>query len=228
MLQFLNADFPKLQTPPRMTGSEASLDSRPQIEHRAKTRPLWSGGEQLFVTLRHRLDQMEYSEFLAKDSVDLVQRLLADLVQTTETARSFKALLETATNDRILAEEQVGPLRVEIGRLSSENNTLHRYANLDPASSFRIQTRQISTTGTPSSIPACWRHRPLTCAFYQHSMPIRSKSKRNGPIPLRTRSKMYSHALGWFMTSSLQPSKEPKRFSRDCRRLTLRLAWSRL
>lgn len=75
---------------------------------------------------------MEYPEHLAIDCVDLVQRLLpssnsslADLIQTTESARTFKLQLELANNDKILAQEQVAPLRNEIQRLTSENNKLH-------------------------------------------------------------------------------------------------------
>jgi hypothetical protein len=50
---------------------------------------------------------MEYPEYLHPDSMDLVQRLLADLIQTTESSRTFKSQLDIAQSDKILAEEQV-------------------------------------------------------------------------------------------------------------------------
>jgi hypothetical protein len=37
---------------------------------------MWKGDQDLFLTLRYRLDQMDYPEHLHKDSIDLAQRLL--------------------------------------------------------------------------------------------------------------------------------------------------------
>ena len=86
---------------------------------------MWKGEQDLVMTLRFRLDQMEYHEYLAPDSVDLIQRLLADLIQTTDSARTFKTQLELARNEKNIAEEQVFPLRQELSRLTAENNQLH-------------------------------------------------------------------------------------------------------
>ena len=91
------------------------------------TKPMWKGEQDLFMTLRYRLDQMEYLEYLHVDSVDLVQRLLSDLIQTTESARNFKNQLEIARNEKAIAEEQLYPLRQELTRLTAENNQLHLY-----------------------------------------------------------------------------------------------------
>lgn len=112
--------------------TSARIDTREQFQDAKMSpttspiQPLWKGEQDLYLTLRFRLDQMEYSEYLSADSVDLVQRLLADLIQTTESARTFKTQVANARNEQMLAQEQVMPLRQELARLTSENNQLHK------------------------------------------------------------------------------------------------------
>ncbi|KAI8926969.1 hypothetical protein BC831DRAFT_511187 [Entophlyctis helioformis] len=97
-------------------------DRQPQPQ---PPRPTWRGEEDEFLTLRHRLDQLSYTHHLDPSSVDLVRHLLADLIQSTDSARSLKSQLELCVQERDAAAEQVRPLRSEIGRLSAENNGLH-------------------------------------------------------------------------------------------------------
>ncbi|KAL2915535.1 hypothetical protein HK105_204937 [Polyrhizophydium stewartii] len=103
----------------------AASPTRPPSPARSPSRPRWRGDDDQYLTLRHRLDQLDYREYLHPDSLDLVQRLLVDLVQTTETARTFKNQLELAAADRDAAQEQIQPLRQELARLTAENNHLH-------------------------------------------------------------------------------------------------------
>ena len=58
--------------------------------------------------LRHRLDQLEYFEPFTPESAALIQNLLSDLIQTTETAKKFKNKLDLLIQERNLAQEQVG------------------------------------------------------------------------------------------------------------------------
>ena len=67
--------------------------------------------EQLLTVLRHRLDQLEYVEPLGLESLGLVQRLLSDLIQTTETARKFKTQFDVVVQEKALVQEQVSALR---------------------------------------------------------------------------------------------------------------------
>ena len=77
------------------------------------------------IVLRHRLDQLDYHEPFTQDSAALIQHLLADLIQTTETARRFKSQYESTVQEKNMADEQVAPLRNEILRLTQESNELH-------------------------------------------------------------------------------------------------------
>ncbi|KAI8809575.1 hypothetical protein BJ742DRAFT_771051 [Cladochytrium replicatum] len=75
--------------------------------------------------LRHRLNQLDYRESFSKDSLELVQRLFADLVTTTESAKKYKNQVERLVQEKNGVEAQVEPLRSEIARFSAENNSLH-------------------------------------------------------------------------------------------------------
>ncbi|KAH6564305.1 hypothetical protein BASA83_011775 [Batrachochytrium salamandrivorans] len=90
------------------------------------SRPKWRSDDDQLQTLRHRLDQLQYPQYLDKSSMDLVQQLLADLVQTTDTARSLQSQLDLVTLQVQTTDDQIHPLRREIARLTSENNHLHR------------------------------------------------------------------------------------------------------
>lgn len=120
-----------LESSDRLPARPASKTSHRNSSSPAKhDRPFWKGDQDLYLTLRHRLNQLNYPQHLHADSLDLVQRLVADLVQTTASARDFKQQLEIAQNAVGVAEEQVGPLRGEMKRLTAENNQLHTYFHL--------------------------------------------------------------------------------------------------
>jgi chromosome segregation ATPase len=89
-----------------------------------ESEPGWS--HDAFTATRHRLDQLEYTEHLDKDSVALVSRLLADLIQTTVTCRQYKSQLDIGLKEQEAIKEQQTPLKNEIARLTAENNHLHR------------------------------------------------------------------------------------------------------
>jgi hypothetical protein len=57
--------------------------------------------------LRHRLLQLDYHEQFTSESVPLIQRLLADLIQTTDSARKFKTQAERMQQEKAAYEEQV-------------------------------------------------------------------------------------------------------------------------
>ncbi|KAJ3414954.1 hypothetical protein HDV05_005785 [Chytridiales sp. JEL 0842] len=94
--------------------------------------------------LRHRLLQLDYHEDFGPESMNLVRRLLADLVQTTDSARKFKNQAERVQQEKSDLEEQVQPLRSEISRLTAENNKVHldliRIADERDARERRAQT----------------------------------------------------------------------------------------
>jgi hypothetical protein len=70
----------------------------------------WIGpetGRDLSNVLRNRLIQLEYYDDFSSDSVPLIQKLLSDLIQTTEAARKFKAQVDVLAQEKVLAQEQV-------------------------------------------------------------------------------------------------------------------------
>ncbi|KAJ3136723.1 hypothetical protein HK100_001477 [Physocladia obscura] len=75
--------------------------------------------------LRHRLAQLDFREPFSADSFALVRHLLADLVQTTDSAAKFKAEAERARKEKHALAEQNAPLRAELARLTAENNQVH-------------------------------------------------------------------------------------------------------
>jgi hypothetical protein len=93
-------------------------DLRPMDTSEAQNHPSWMNAqqqmnsataqqEQLLNIIRHRLDQLEYNEPLGPESLSLVQRLLSDLIQTTETARKFKTQFDVVVQEKALVQEQV-------------------------------------------------------------------------------------------------------------------------
>ncbi|KAJ3027259.1 UNVERIFIED_CONTAM: hypothetical protein HDU68_004174 [Siphonaria sp. JEL0065] len=75
--------------------------------------------------LRHRLAQLDYREPFDMSSAPLIRRLLADLVQTTDSARKFKNEAERARREKEGLAQQIAPLRAELARLTAENNQVH-------------------------------------------------------------------------------------------------------
>ncbi|KAI8831298.1 hypothetical protein BJ741DRAFT_617217 [Chytriomyces cf. hyalinus JEL632] len=75
--------------------------------------------------VRQRLAQLGYSDAFGAESASLVRRLVADLVQTTEAARKFKAQAEAAQQSINALQEQISPLRATIAQLTAENTAVH-------------------------------------------------------------------------------------------------------
>ncbi|KAL5033378.1 hypothetical protein BDV3_000368 [Batrachochytrium dendrobatidis] len=90
-----------------------------------QSRPKWHSDDDKFQTLCHRLAQLSYPHHLDPSSMELVQHLLSDLLQTTETARSLQNQLDLTTREVQATTDQIQPLRREISRLTNENNHLH-------------------------------------------------------------------------------------------------------
>ena len=76
----------------------------------AKKDKSWIGpdtGRDLSNVLRSRLNQLEYFDDFGLESMPLVQKLLSDLIQTTEAARKFKSQADVFAQEKVLAQEQV-------------------------------------------------------------------------------------------------------------------------
>jgi len=81
--------------------------------------------EKKFLLLKKRLDALHYVQPFSADSASLVERLLNDLIKTTE---GFQTLRKT--NDELnvsvsKAEQRLEPLKKEIRLVLKENNELH-------------------------------------------------------------------------------------------------------
>jgi len=83
-------------------------------------------GDKQFVALRNRLNCLHYCQPLSKESCALVERLLGDLLATTELYQRTKIRAEEAETQ--ITKEQIAlvPLQKENARLVNENNTLHK------------------------------------------------------------------------------------------------------
>ncbi|KAJ1569318.1 hypothetical protein HK096_003479, partial [Nowakowskiella sp. JEL0078] len=81
--------------------------------------------EELESKLRQHLDQLEYNLPFSRESAPLVDRILADLILTTDSARKLKNLVDSLSTDKDALSAQIEPLRAEISRLTNENNQLH-------------------------------------------------------------------------------------------------------
>ncbi|KAK2585798.1 hypothetical protein KPH14_010403 [Odynerus spinipes] len=78
-----------------------------------------------YRTVRKRLDSLGYQQALSLDALPLIERLLADLVQTTESLKHFKSVAQ----DNIEACNQlqliIDPYKCDNARLVQECNQLH-------------------------------------------------------------------------------------------------------
>ena len=82
--------------------------------------------EKKFIALRKRLDQLGYRQPLGMESYLLVDRLFADLVQTTDSLRKAKKHANPRGDDANAAwTDAVGAYKAENARLVRENNDLH-------------------------------------------------------------------------------------------------------
>jgi hypothetical protein len=82
--------------------------------------------ERKFGVLRRRLDDLGYRQILPIEAIPLVERLLNDLVQTTESFKRSKEKAEQLEERNRLMEASVAPYQEENGRLAQENARLHK------------------------------------------------------------------------------------------------------
>ena len=68
---------------------------------------------------------LNYTHNFGAESIDLVEKLLHDLVSTTESYRQLTEKEADLANDLSLAQAQLFPLKKENSRLSKENYQLH-------------------------------------------------------------------------------------------------------
>jgi centrosomal protein CEP135 len=93
-----------------------------------------AGAQQKFSNIRRRLDQLGYRQPLGIESLPLVEKLLTDLVHTTESlkrARLGRTLGDggSASGDagsHVLTDAQIDAYKSDNARLIRENNELHQ------------------------------------------------------------------------------------------------------
>ena len=81
--------------------------------------------EKKFLLLKKRLDALHYCQPFTVESASLIDRLLNDLIKTTEGFQSIKKSNEELKNNTNKAELRLEPLKKENARLMKENNELH-------------------------------------------------------------------------------------------------------
>ena len=81
--------------------------------------------EAKFGVLRRRLDQLGYKQPLGLDGVPLTERMLCDLLHTTESLREAEHQLSTHQRERDVFSQHVEPYQQDNAKLVQENNSLH-------------------------------------------------------------------------------------------------------
>jgi centrosomal protein CEP135 len=83
-------------------------------------------GDKAFVALRNKLNCLHYCQPLSKESCGLTERLLGDLLATTELYQRTKLRAEKAEGQ--ITHEQIAlmPLKKDNARVVKENNSLHQ------------------------------------------------------------------------------------------------------
>jgi hypothetical protein len=81
--------------------------------------------QERYLSLRKKLADMNYPPTVSSDNIDLVERILNDLVSTNESYRQVCEKEANLINDLSLAQAQLFPLKKENARLSKENYQLH-------------------------------------------------------------------------------------------------------
>ncbi|OAF69702.1 Centrosomal protein 4 [Intoshia linei] len=79
--------------------------------------------EQQFCSVRQKLDILGYQQLLGIESLPLVERLLSDLIKTTESLKELKSY--HVSNDTQLPKEVIRPYQEDNAKLVRENNDLH-------------------------------------------------------------------------------------------------------
>ncbi|XP_051170534.1 centrosomal protein of 135 kDa-like isoform X2 [Leptopilina boulardi] len=78
-----------------------------------------------YRTVQKHLDGLGYKQTLPLDALPLVENLLADLIQTTESLKHFKSVAQDNIESCSQLQLSVNPYKCDNARLVQENNELH-------------------------------------------------------------------------------------------------------
>ncbi|XP_072746619.1 centrosomal protein of 135 kDa [Anoplolepis gracilipes] len=78
-----------------------------------------------YRTVRKHLDNLGYKQALSLDALPLIETLLADLVQTTDSLKHFKAIAQENIEVQSQLQLKVDPYKCDNARLVQECNQLH-------------------------------------------------------------------------------------------------------
>ncbi|KAB0799230.1 hypothetical protein PPYR_07110 [Photinus pyralis] len=81
--------------------------------------------EERFRRVRKHLDSLGYMQVLIPESLPLVEKLTADLIQTTESLKKYKELAKETIEERDTLQYGVEPYRCDNAKLVKECNDLH-------------------------------------------------------------------------------------------------------
>jgi centrosomal protein CEP135 len=81
--------------------------------------------ERKYLMLKKRLDALHYCYPLSPESTTLVEKLLNDLIKTTEGFQGLKKTNEELISKQIKEEQTQNYLKKENSKLTKENNDLH-------------------------------------------------------------------------------------------------------
>jgi hypothetical protein len=115
------------QSPPRASPRAPPREQQQQQQQHTPFLQGFKSDEEFYLLLRNRLDQLDYHLPFHPDSARLIQQLLADVIQTTETARTFKSQVDGTKGELLEAQERLQPLQHDLSRLTVENNQLHQH-----------------------------------------------------------------------------------------------------
>ncbi|KAK9309932.1 hypothetical protein QLX08_000568 [Tetragonisca angustula] len=78
-----------------------------------------------YRTVRKHLDSLGYKQALTLDSLPLIEKLLADLIQTTESLKHFKSIAQENIEAHVQLQSTIDPYKCDNARLVQECNQLH-------------------------------------------------------------------------------------------------------
>ncbi|KAK0096267.1 hypothetical protein PV326_005918 [Microctonus aethiopoides] len=95
-----------------------------------------------YRTVRKRLDNLGYREALSLDALPLTEKLLADLIQTTESLKHFKAIADNNIESCRQSSLSIDPHNYDNTKLVQECNELHNQL-LEIKQNNLIQTKDL-------------------------------------------------------------------------------------
>ncbi|XP_017758921.1 PREDICTED: centrosomal protein of 135 kDa-like [Eufriesea mexicana] len=78
-----------------------------------------------YRTVRKHLDSLGYKQALTLDALPLIEKLLADLIQTTESLKHFKSIAQENIEAHTQLQSTIDPYKCDNVRLVQECNQLH-------------------------------------------------------------------------------------------------------